>query len=235
VIKHVSELKIALQEEGRTIRPPAELKQKVFVAISAKKPNKMKRHIAAVLIALFIVPTSAFAYQSLQADGLYGSFNNLKKHVASATLTGYMTFNAKLSQAKGELGDKEYEKFKKELNVLTDAKLKYGDVYGNINYDALPAKVSERLRQNAFELQPFFDRLNGDVWSKELLSDEEYSRFIDATITYESILAKENINASEGEVKVEDLPVNLQKSFLESREIIRHVGDLQQEYKENHQ
>ena len=57
------------------------------------------------------------------------------------TLEAYMRFNAKLSQAKDEMGAKEYEEFTKELKKLTNAKLEYGDSNGNIDYDQLsPAK-----------------------------------------------------------------------------------------------
>jgi hypothetical protein len=232
VIKHVSQLRGALQEEGSKISPPAELKQKVLVAISASRPGKLKRHIAAVLIALCIIPTSAFAYQSFQADGLYGSFNNLKKHVASATLEGYMIFNAKLSQAKGELGDKEYEKFKEELSVLTDAKLKYGDEYGNINYDALPVQEREKLRRNAYVLQPYFDRLNGDVSSKELLSAKEYSLFIDALMIHETVMAKAKVDTTHGTPEIEEVPVEFQEEYRSAEETIYSVYDLQETYKQ---
>ena len=57
------------------------------------------------------------------------------------TLETYMRFNAKLSEAKDEMGAKEYEEFTKELKKLTNAKLAYGDSNGNIDYDGLsPAK-----------------------------------------------------------------------------------------------
>ncbi len=48
-----------------------------------------------------------------------------------------MRFSAKLSEAKDEMGTKEYEVFTKELKKLTNAKLVYGDSNGNIDYDAL--------------------------------------------------------------------------------------------------
>lgn len=57
------------------------------------------------------------------------------------TLETYMRFNAKLSEAKDEMGTKEYEEFTKEMKKLTSAKLAYGDSNGNIDYDQLsPAK-----------------------------------------------------------------------------------------------
>ena len=63
-----------------------------------------------------------------------------RKHAGTMTLEAYMRFSAKLSEAKDEMGTKEYEEFTKEQK-LTNAKLTYGDSNGNIDYDQLsPAK-----------------------------------------------------------------------------------------------
>ena len=76
--------------------------------------KRKKRLIAGVLAAAFLIPTTGFAYQSIMADGIYGSFENLK-HAGTMTLEAYMRFSAKLSEAKDEMGTKEYEEFTKEL------------------------------------------------------------------------------------------------------------------------
>ncbi|EEL34858.1 ECF-type sigma factor negative effector [Bacillus cereus Rock3-28] len=39
--------------------------------------SKRKKHlIAGVLAAALLIPTTGFAYQSIMADGIYGSFEN---------------------------------------------------------------------------------------------------------------------------------------------------------------
>jgi hypothetical protein len=233
-MQHVNQLKKALQDEGMKLSPPPELKRKVLSQISTHKGLGMKKRAAALLIALFIIPTSALAYQSILADGVYGSFENVKKHIATATFEGYMMFDAKLSQAKGELGEKDYEAFRHSINILTDAKLEYGDKYGNINFELMTKKEKEKIRNTSFVLQPYFDRLNGDVSSKELLSPYEYSLFIDALITYETILSKAEINTSDGPVEIESLPAELQDQFAMASNMIQHVYSLQKEYKESH-
>ncbi|MGQ0439840.1 DUF3600 domain-containing protein, partial [Bacillus sp. B-TM1] len=53
-----------------------------------------------VIVPAFLIPTTGFAYQSIMADGIYGSFENLKKHAGTMTLEAYMRFSAKLSEAK---------------------------------------------------------------------------------------------------------------------------------------
>lgn len=55
------------------------------------------------------------------ADGIYGSFENLK-HAGTMTLEAYMRFSAKLSEAKDEMGTKEYEEFTKELKKINKCK-----------------------------------------------------------------------------------------------------------------
>lgn len=70
----------SIQEEANGIVAPPELKEKVIVQIKMNHGgSKMKRRlIAGVLAAAFLIPTTGFAYQSIMADGIYGSFENLK-------------------------------------------------------------------------------------------------------------------------------------------------------------
>lgn len=107
----------SIQEEAKGIVAPPDLKEKVIVQIKMKhgRSKRKKRLIAGVLAAALLIPTTGFAYQSIMADGIYGSFENLKKHAGTMTLEAYMRFSAKLSEAKDEMGTKEYEEFTKEL------------------------------------------------------------------------------------------------------------------------
>lgn len=80
-----------------------------------------------------------------------------------------MRFSAKLSEAKDEMGTKEYEVFTKELKKLTNAKLVYGDSNGNIDYDALSPE-KEEMKKVSMGLQPYFDKLNGHKSSKRSIN-----------------------------------------------------------------
>src|SRR5690554_2422707 len=71
-----------------------------------------KRITAFLLAVALMIPTGALAYQTLLADEYYGSFENLKKHVASATMEGYLLLDAKITAAKGDLSSSEYEQFR---------------------------------------------------------------------------------------------------------------------------
>jgi hypothetical protein len=196
------------------------------------KTGVRKRLVTAILAAALLIPTSAFAYQSILADELYGSFENLKKHAASITMNGYMIFNAKLLQAKGELGNKEYEKFKDSLYIITDAKLKYGNKYGNTDFDLMSSKQKAEIKEATMEVQPYFDKLNGDTSSKEILTPSEYEQYIEASMAYEKVLAQGEIDTSKGPVEVERLPKELQGEFQQAKDFLDYVSNKQQEIKE---
>ncbi|MFB9758628.1 DUF3600 domain-containing protein [Ectobacillus funiculus] len=144
---------------------------------------------------------------------MYGSFENLKKHVANITFDGYMTFNAKLLQAKGDLGEKDYKQFTEYLHVITDAKLKYGDKYGNTDFDKMPSKQEAKYTKVLTEAQPYFDKLNGEISSKEILTPEEYEQYIKALMTYEKVLAQAEIDTTKGPIEVGKLPKGFKGNF----------------------
>jgi hypothetical protein len=108
------------------------------------------------------------------ADELYGSFENAKKHIASATMEGYLRLDAKLAQAKGELGKEEYKEFITLVKQVSAAKIEHGNQFGNIDYDVLPNEKAAELEKVLFNIQPYFDTLNGQPSSREVLSESEY-------------------------------------------------------------
>ncbi|MFJ8258493.1 DUF3600 domain-containing protein [Peribacillus asahii] len=224
-----------LKQELAKIEIPMELHEKSKMGVKKAKlemESKIKRRVrkrlvSAILAAILIIPTGAFAYQSILADGLYGSFENLKKHIATATIDGYMILNAKLSKAKGELGEKEYKKFKESLHIITDAKLDYGDKYGNIDYNQIPSKKEDEIKRALMELQPYFDKLNGNKSSKEILTPEEYERYVEELMTYEKVLAQSGIDTSKGPIEVEQLPKELQGEFQQAKNFLEYVTNKQ--------
>lgn len=179
-----------------------------------------KRIISGVLAVAILVPTSAFAYQTLLADELYGSFENLQKYVASVTMDGYLLFEAKLSQAKGELSKEEFQEFKRLLKVLTAAKMEFGDRYGNIDYSQVPSEQLDTIRHTLFAIQPYFDQLNGVKSSKEVLTAEEYEAYIEALMSYEDILVKSNND-------IHSIPAPLQDDFQQISTFLDYVNDKQ--------
>lgn len=221
-----------LKQELAKIEIPTELHERSKLGIKKVKTelggrtNRFvkKRLTIAVAAACFIIPTSAFAYQALLADDLYGSFDNLKRHVASATMETYLLFDAKLNQAQGELGKEQYNQFKDLLHVFTSAKLEYGDKNGNIDYSQIPSEKVEEIKRAMYEIQPYFDKLNELPSSKEILTAEEYENYIQALMTYETIIAQSGI---EGYPEIEMIPAELQEEFLNARQILSDVDEKQ--------
>lgn len=179
-----------------------------------------KRLMAASLAVALIVPTSAFAYQSLLADDLYGSFDELKVHIVSATMEKYLLLDAKLKQAKGTLDASEYDAFKTELRIFTNARITYGDANGNVDYDAIPVEKRADVKQALAELQPYFDMLNKQTSTRELLTVEEYDAYIEATMAMESIRAR-------GGEAIETMPESLRTEYEEALSVIRAVEEKQ--------
>ncbi|QOY34735.1 DUF3600 domain-containing protein [Anaerobacillus isosaccharinicus] len=219
-----TKVKQSLKEKSKHITPPQELKQKVMNKIeNIDGVSKVKKRIVAGFIAVaLIIPTAAAAYQAYLADDLYGSFENVKKHFAAATIDSYMLLNAKLEQAKGELGKEEFGQFYEQLKVITGSKVEYGDQYGNIDFDMIPQNKVQEIKNALMVLQPFFDKLNGHESSKAILSPQEYEIYIDAIMTYQKILVKSGINPSNSFLD-EDIKPGLLEEFIAARTIMADV------------
>ena len=183
-----------------------------------------KRFAIAAICACLMIPTGAFAYQTLLADDLYGSFDNLKKHVASITMESYLLFNAKLDQAKGDLGKEEFKQFKELLRVITSSKLEYGNKTGNIDYSQVPAEQVEKIKLALSEVQPYFDKLNGQPSSKEVLTAEEYDQYMEALMTYEMTMAKLGVSSIPD---ITSIPAELQEEFIKAQDYLDYVNKKQ--------
>ncbi|MEH6941458.1 DUF3600 domain-containing protein [Bacillus sp. JJ722] len=222
-----TKLKQALQEKGKELSPSVQLKMNVLNPKARIRSKRKTKILTGAIVTMLLVPTGgALAFQTSLADELYGSFEEVKKHVAAFTIESFMRLNGKLAQAKGELGDEEYKEFVSHLKILTNAKLEYGDKYGNIDYDQLPAKKVEELTQNSIILQPFFDRLNDQPSTKDILTPTEFDQYISALMSYEKILVKSEINPSE-RFEVKDIKENLQAEFLQAQAILDAVNEKQ--------
>ncbi|WP_042349942.1 DUF3600 domain-containing protein [Bacillus massiliigorillae] len=225
-----NKLKQALQEKAHELRPPLQLKMQVLNPKARIRAKRKKRLLTGAFVTMLLIPTGgALAYQSSLADELYGSFENIKKHVASFTMESFLKLNGKLANAKGELGDEEYKEFTNHLKVFTSSKLEYGDKYGNIDYDQIPAKKAKELKQTLMILQPFFDRLNNQPSTKDILTPTEYDQYISAQMTYEKIKVKSEVNPNERHV-IEDIKESLRLEFLKAEAIIDAVNEKQNQY-----
>ncbi|MFJ7734138.1 DUF3600 domain-containing protein [Lysinibacillus sp. NPDC097231] len=225
-----------LKQELSKIEIPVEIHERSKLGINKAKSEMggklnrfvKKRLAIAVISACLMIPTGAFAYQALLADDLYGSFDNLKKHVANVTMESYLLFNAKLDQAKGDLGKEEFKQFKNLLKVFTSAKVEYGDKNGNIDYSHVPAEQLEEIKAALYEVQPIFDKLNGLPSSKEILTAEEYEQYIQALLNYETIMAQLGVTSVPD---VTSIPAESQEEFIKAQEYLNYVNEKQTNWK----
>ncbi len=225
-----------LKQELSKIEIPIEVHDRSKLGIKKAKSEmggKMNRFVKkrlaiAVISACLMIPTGAFAYQALLADDLYGSFDNLKKHAANVTMESYLLFNAKLDQAKGDLGKEEFKQFKNLLKVFTSAKVEYGDKNGNIDYSHVPAEQLEEIKAALYEVQPIFDKLNGLPSSKEILTAEEYEQYIQALLNYETIMAQLGVTSVPD---VTSIPAESQEEFIKAQEYLNYVNEKQTNWK----
>lgn len=221
-------LRESLQAKGDELMPSPELKAKVMSNFGRKNGKIKSRLIKIALAASILIPTTAYSYQTILSDDLYGSFENVKKHTASITMEGYLLLNAKLSQAKGELNESDFQEFKKGLKIFANAKLEYGDKYGNINYDLLPTEKVSELEKIYMDTQPYFDRLDGRQPSKDLLTPQEYKEYIKAQMTYEKIMVQSEINPKTVDGNEEEnVPSNLRAEFQKAKALMEYVNNLQ--------
>ncbi|MFF2797751.1 DUF3600 domain-containing protein [Lysinibacillus xylanilyticus] len=227
-----------LKQELSKIEIPVEIHERSKLGINKAKSEvggKLNRFVKkrlaiAVISACLMIPTGAFAYQALLADDLYGSFNNLKKHALNITMESYLLFNAKLDQAKGDLGKEEFKQFKNLLSVFTSAKIEYGDVNGNIDYSHLPAEQLEEIKVALSEVQPFFDKLNGQPSSKEILTAEEYEQYIQALIDYETTMAQLGVTDIPD---ITSIPAESREVFIKAQEYLNYVNEKQAKWELN--
>lgn len=221
-----------MKHELSNIEIPAELHERSKLGINKAKSEMggklklfiKKRLAASIIAASLMIPTGAFAYQALLADDLYGSFDNLQKHVTNVTKESYLLFDAKLNQVKGNLGQEEYEQFKDLLSIITSAKLEYGDKNGNIDYFQVPAEQLEAVKETIYEIQPYFDKLNELPSSKEVLTAKEYDQYIQALLAYETTMAQLGVTSAP---EIASIPAESQEEFIEVQEYLNYVNDKQ--------
>lgn len=155
-------LRIALKQEAATLTPEPELKDKVMNRIPFKKERRKmkKRIIASIVVAVLALPTAAFAGYSYLADQVFGSANALQAH--GGTQEQYDHFESKLQDAKKKLTLREFTEFVGLLKDITYYNLKMVDRKGNLHPDQLRAEDRAEYERLLQEVQPYFDKLNGE-------------------------------------------------------------------------
>ncbi len=221
-----NQLREKLQNHAKKMQFPNELDQRVRASYELhlygeNKVKKRKPMLAFVLAAILFIPTSAFAY-SLLADDIYGSFDRLKMKVATEAMEKYLLFNAKLTTAKSELSDEKYDEFKTLVKAVTSAKMEYGNKNGDIDYDHLPKEKVDEIKKAKAAIQPFFDKLNGEKSTKEVLTAQEFELYLEAEMTMEKIRAKTGMNPI---YEPNDVPIEYREQYKKAWEFYKYVDE----------
>jgi hypothetical protein len=218
----------ALQSESISWIPPKAMDTKIRSAFRVQHVQKLgksvwsKKMIISLLAACLIIgPSTVFAFASL-ADEIYGSFDNLKKQVISVSLQEYSAFGMKLSGAKSQLGDEKYAEFIKQVKKLTAIRVTYGKSF-LVDDTLLTVEKRKEYKQVLAELQPYFDQLNGDRSSRDVLSIDEYDAYLEALIVYERIASR--IDSSNGMVHPDKVPEAMKADYTRANEVMKQVRD----------
>lgn len=216
------------QEQANRMAFPAELDQRIRQTyepyIREDKKKKRWKPLLAIMAAVFIaVPTAAFT-GGLEAEDVYGSFDRLKMKAANITMNQFLLFNAKLSVAKSELSLKEYGEFKENVKRFGAAKMEYGNENGDIDYTVLSSEKKAELKAVFIQLQPYFDRLNGEKLTHEVLTAEEFDRYMEAEMTLETIRSKTGLQM----LDEHNVPAEYKTEYEEAMDIVMQANEKRQ-------
>ncbi len=220
-------LRLELHRHAQSMKVPVELEQRVRQSyewyLRQKEETRMKRTRwlpAAAIAAVLLLPTGALAYN--YADGIFGSFEKIKKKISIMTMETYQTFGLKLSGAHKALGDAEYAKFEELLKEYTAVTYDDVDQNGHVNFDQMPPEKRAKAKQLLSELTPYFDTLNHTKSSRDVLTPEEFDKYIEAEMTINTVKAIAGIKDS-SDMKPEDFPEDLRGRYVEANKIVEEV------------
>ncbi|MGR6545700.1 DUF3600 domain-containing protein [Paenibacillus tundrae] len=174
-MKLEDELRSAYRQETRQWSNPPEGKENMLKAIRSKSMgNRHPRKwiVAAVIAAVLIIPTGAYAGYTYLADDIYGSEQNIT--VLGGTAADYNRLEAKLQEAKAYFSDDEFTQYMSLLKQLGQMALTHADPQGNLHPEQWSTVDQEKYNQLAANLEPFFERLEGASEEKGMLDREQF-------------------------------------------------------------
>ncbi|MEC0123071.1 DUF3600 domain-containing protein [Paenibacillus pabuli] len=170
-------LRKAYQEETKDWIIPERTKYKVILAIRSE--SRLKRHrkkwlVTALLAALLIIPTGAYAGYTYLADGIYGSQETTV--ALGGTAEDYMRLEAKLQTAKAYFSAEEFAQYMNLLKQMGQMALKYGDQEGEMHPEQWSTVEQERYSLLVAEMEPFINKLeSANIESpKELMDPQQF-------------------------------------------------------------
>ncbi|WP_128103484.1 DUF3600 domain-containing protein [Paenibacillus sp. DCT19] len=174
-MKLEDELRSAYRQETRKWSNPLEGKENMLKAIRSEYRGKRRPRkwlVAAVIAAVLIIPTGAYAGYTYLADDIYGSEQNIS--VLGGTAADYNRLEAKLQEAKAYFSDDEFTQYMSLLKQLGQMALTHADPQGELHPEQWSTVDQENYNQLAASLEPFFKRLEGASEEKEMMDREQF-------------------------------------------------------------
>ncbi|WP_336764578.1 DUF3600 domain-containing protein [Paenibacillus sp. USHLN196] len=171
------QLRKAYQEETQDWSISARTKYKIMDGIrsdSYRRKSRKKWLVTALLVAVLIIPTGAYAGYSYLADGIYGSQENIT--AMGGTAEDYMRLEAKLQTAKAHFSEEEFVQYMDLLKQMGQMALKYADSQGNIYPEQWSTVEQERYNLLIAELEPFFEKMEAVTTAsqKEPMNEQQF-------------------------------------------------------------
>lgn len=122
-----------------------------------RRSQRKKWLVAALLTAVLIVPTGAYAGYTYLADDIYGSQENIA--IMGGTPEEYTRFEAKLQMAKAYFNQEEFVQYMDLLKQMGQLALKHTDEHGGLNPEQWNDADRKLYTLLANELEPFYEKL----------------------------------------------------------------------------
>ncbi|QYR22405.1 DUF3600 domain-containing protein [Paenibacillus sp. sptzw28] len=186
-------------------------------------PKQRHKKLLTALLVTGVLVLAAAVPATLHADRIYGSFESIKKKATYVTKTEYMNLSAKFAGWDDQLGD-EYPKLEKLMKRVIAIVIENGD-NGILDPNTLNSKLRKEYKQILMDMQPYFDKLNKEPISRNYLNEQEYDSFIEANLSFQSVLAKLGVKNG-STIDETKLSNDMAKQLREAREQMRYARSL---------
>jgi len=122
-----------------------------------RRSNRKKWMVAALLTAVFIIPTGAYAGYTYLADDIYGSQENIA--IMGGTPEEYTRLETKLQMAKAHFNQEEFVQYMDLLKQMGQLALEHANEQGKMNPEHWGDADKKQYTHLASELEPFYEKL----------------------------------------------------------------------------
>lgn len=195
-----------------------------------KRWGRKKTIVVASIVALLFVPTSTYAYKKFLTDEVFGSYAKFKSTDKSGNGSEeeYQKVGQQLQDARNRLSEADYQEFvrlgKEQVRLLAP----FVTEGRYVDFSKMTPGQRAQIKVLMTEFLPYIDHSKGLISSTELLTPEEFDRYLEAGMTRQIVLTKYKIVKKEPEEINKDLmsPED-RKAFEEATAFINKVKNMQ--------